>query len=244
MTEDGFAATLERLRSERERIEQELLGRLQALEDRVAAARAAAAQAETTALDRQQVERSVSEPVATGPAPATTPAGVGEPPEQAPWPAPGGLRGPLHRLLGWLLRDHLAALDLRHVALTRALLERDAALARVRSECAEALARAREGARTPQRHLAAHAAELEAIREMATRCVEAVDRVSGVVLQLRTLLNAKEAETVHVATEGARRRSQLALDELARQQEALLAELVGRRRDLEELVARLEPGSR
>lgn len=163
-------------------------------------------------------------------------------PDQAPWGRATGWRRLLAGPIRWLLHDHVAVLDRRHEALARAIHARDRrlqqALDALRGDVRAALGGMQAES---ERRLASQGESGEAVRELATRCVEAVDRVADVVLHLREMLNAKEAETVQVATEGLRERTTVLLEELARQQEAILAELVGRRQELDELARRARP---
>lgn len=138
-----------------------------------------------------------------------------EPPNASdPRPSPAGIRG---RLAAWLLGDELAALDRRQRDLARAV---------------EALKR--DG--VSREHL-------ESVRELAGRATEATETGAGLIRALKSLLNAKEAETVHVASHGARAQAELTLEELARQQEALLSELIGKRQELDRRLERSEPNS-
>jgi hypothetical protein len=53
------------------------------------------------------------------------------------------------------------------------------------------------------------------------------------------LVNAKDAEVLQRAVAGPLRRMEVLFDEFARQQEALLAQLVGRHRELDEVARAL-----
>lgn len=233
MTEgDGFEPTLARLREEREVVEKRLLERIDELATRAQRARDAALRAEE--LAREPATESVAAPGSgqVPPAPA-------EPAAQTPWGSATGWRRMLQGPIRWLLHDHLAVLDRRHRELARAVEQRDQVLREALEGIRRDVLAGLEALRAERTALLAdERRRLEAVRELANRCVEGLDRVADVVLQTRELLNAKEAETVQVATEGLKARTGLLLEELARQQEALLAELVGRRRELDALLER------
>ena len=138
------------------------------------------------------------------------------------WPlSRRGVRGTINRLARWLLRDYLETLDRRGDLLDQRfgrLHERVNAVQEMNAgETAEALVEALAGTQ------AALAAALATHREMLN------------------LVNAKDAELLQRAVAGPLRRMELLFDEFGRQQEALLSQLVGRRRELDEIVRALSP---
>ena len=68
---------------------------------------------------------------------------------------------------------------------------------------------------------------------------EAITAAAEVHRDAHRVVNAKDAELLQRAAAGPLRRMELVFDEFARQQEAMLAQLVGRRRELDALVADL-----
>jgi len=59
--------------------------------------------------------------------------------------------------------------------------------------------------------------------------------------EMLSLVNAKDAEVLQRAVAGPLRRMEVLFDEFGRQQEALLSQLVGRRRELDEIVRMVTP---
>jgi hypothetical protein len=240
-------STLESLESVRADAEDAYLAEVARLEQRVAAVLKAASAAEASAREvvapPEGPSLDLKVPAASGS--VQSPARA----SQTAWPPrSGGLRGFLNGLAYRLLRDYLAVLDQRHEELTAAAQAVDeqqrAAVASLNADhdqlaacCRRLLATCRElhAAHTAARTEAAERAE--SLREGLNRIAEALDVVSGVSLKLRTLMNAKDAETVRRVVGGADRKVEVVLDELARRQEALLSELVGRRQELDALIA-------
>ena len=131
-----------------------------------------------------------------------------------------GLRGAANRLVRWLMRDFLEVLDRRgdmHSRRVDDLRGRVDILQETVSTESEALNDALAGA-----HAALQAA-LATHREMLS------------------LVNAKDAEVLQRAVAGPLRRMEVLFDEFGRQQEALLSQLVGRRRELDEIVRMVTP---
>lgn len=247
MTEQPIEDTLGDLEATRVAAEDDYLSYVGQLEDRVkqvldaaAAAEAAARRAESSPLD-EATAASIPEPLELA-RPRRQQA------DQAPWPASGiGLRGLLNRIARWWLRDYLAVLDARHEALAErsrhletdlddtfaALVSRQAELLAGCAQLSETLTDLRNWIRRAWEEQASRG---ELLRDGLNRVAEAIDLVAGASLRLRRLMNAKDAETVRRVVGGADQKAEVVLDALARRQEALLAELVGRRLELEELV--------
>lgn len=203
MSESDFHHTLRELREVRDTVERDFAARLEALDERVAAAREAletAAEAASRSAGRarpggRQSEEERSRDDSTG--------------HGTVYVSPGLVGRLLDRLQGGRL----------------ARIERQQRQLGARIEAANVASLVGEA----REHV-------EAVRELAGRVAEALETSALAIRRGLDLLNAKEAETVHVATHGARAQAELTMSELARQQEALLAELVGRRQDLERLV--------
>ena len=79
----------------------------------------------------------------------------------------------------------------------------------------------------------------ESLREAVNRAAEAIDSLADLAEQARLLADAKDAENLQRATRGPARKMEIMFEEFGRQQEALLAELVGRRRHLDDLIGQL-----
>lgn len=140
------------------------------------------------------------------------------------WPeGGGGLRGRVNRLARWLIRDYLEVLDRRRdvhsgrVEELKGRVDRLQGTLSVDGEAAEAVHEALAGA-----HAALQAA-------LATHA------------EMLVLVNAKDAEVLQRAVAGPLRRMEVLFDEFGRQQEALLSQLVGRRRELDDLVRAVTP---
>jgi len=250
MTDEHPGGTLEELAATRVTAEDDYLSHVRELEGRVARVLEAAGAAEAAALQASETPHE---------APGITPVSMPEPlalPEadrqqadQAPWPAGGGpVRALLNGLTRWWLRDYLAVLDARHEALAKRSrhLETDlddalAALISQQADLLESCAQLNQKLVDVQGWAlsawAEEASRTELLRDGLNRVGEAIDFVAGASLRLRTLINAKNAETVQRVVGGVDRKAEVVLDALARRQEALLAELVGRRQELDELVA-------
>lgn len=232
-----FEDTLDRLESERESVEAEYQRHLSMLEEcveRLAAAieelgRAVDAQDEARAAITSRVEQRLT---------AAPSVGGQREPEMAPWPNGGGLlRGFVNRVVRWGMRDYLQAIDQR----TDRLSERLDLLTGVFGDLlaatggAAAAGTSLEGAR-PQ------GGELGTIRAAHAAFViagEAMVAAADVHRSAHRVVNAKDAELLQRAAAGPLRRMELVFDEFGRQQEALLAHLIGRRQELDALIAEL-----
>jgi len=248
MTDEQLGGTLDELAAARVAAEDDYLAHVDELEGRVARVLEAAAAAESAATRAGAVPASEVSPVSI-PEPLALPSPQRRQADQTPWPTGGGgVRALLNRLAHWWLRDYLAVLDARHEALAERSrhLETDlddslAALVSQQSEllasCAELNQALADMQGWAQSAWGEQASRSELLRDGLNRVGEAIDFVSGASLRLRTLMNAKDAETVQRVAGGVDQKAEVVLDALARRQEALLAELVGRRQDLDELVA-------
>ena len=248
MTDEERGGTLEDLAAVRAAAEDDYLAHVQALEGRVARVLEAAAAAEAAATAEGAAPGDPSATLSL-PAPLQLPGSHRQQADQTPWPSGGNpVRALLNALSRWWLRDYLAVLDARHEALAECShhleTDLDDALAAVVSQQAgllasctqlnETLNEVHDWARSAWREQATRG---ELLRDGLNRVGEAIDLVSGASLRLRTLMNAKDAETVRRVVGGVDRKAEVVLDALARRQEALLAELVGRRQELDEIVA-------
>ncbi|MFQ5744502.1 MAG: hypothetical protein ACE5HV_13065, partial [Acidobacteriota bacterium] len=81
---------------------------------------------------------------------------------------------------------------------------------------------------------------VETMRGALQCAVEALAADLSLQEKMQQLVDAKDAETLQRAAAGPLRRMELVFDEFARQQEALIAELVGRRQHLDALIEQLE----
>lgn len=249
MTDDQPGGALDALAAARVVAEDDYLAHVRDLEGRVANVLAAAAAAETAArtADEAPGEYEAAISILDPPEPRDA---ERQQPDQAPWPIGGGpVRALLNGFARWWLRDYLAVLDARHEALAErsrqletdlddtlaALLSRQAGLVASSAELSAALAELHRWTCSAWREQESRA---ELLRDGLNRVGEAIDLVSGASLRLRTLINAKNAETVQQVVGGVDRKAEVVLDALARRQEALLAELVGRRQELDDLVAK------
>ena len=180
---------------------------------------------------------------------------VGEPAgrfEPAQWsPQVAGLRG---RLAAWLLGDILPMLEQRQAAIEGGLVALQGELVVLRSDVSGALEHVREqtarlevavtALRATQDQQRAAAAEERTADLLRWRGVgEALDQAVGVLAEvtrlserLRAVVDAKDAEGLQRAVDGPSLQIEVIVDELARRQEALLAELVGRRQELDALI--------
>lgn len=227
---DGFDRTLEALGQEREARELQYQAQLQRLRDLLEALAAAARHAEALAVGREQ---QLAQLAAGAGVAGTEPFVDGLPrPDQDPWPKSGGwFRRAVNAAIGWLLRDYLAVLDRRHHAVGLCVSAHTEVLQALHSRLGESLVQLQRcDATVPA---------LEALREALNRTVESLHAFADFPDLLRLLDDAKHAETLQRATHGPLRKMDLMFDEFGRQQEALLAELVGRRQELDALVSAL-----
>lgn len=236
---DGFDRTLETLGQEREARELQYRAQLQRLRDLLESLAAAARHAEALAVSREQ---RLAELAAGAGVTGALPLVDGLPlPDQDPWPSSGRwFRRAVNSAIAWLLRDYLAVLDRRHQAVGLCVSAHTEVLQSLHSTLGESLVQLQRcDATVPA---------LEALREALNRTVECLDAFAEFPDQLRLLDDAKHAETLQRATHGPLRKMDLVFGEFGRQQEALLAELVGRRQELDALVSTLrgdadrEPG--
>lgn len=222
----------------------ELRRRLDALKPALSAAEAAA---ERAAGSVASLDLPAPAPIDTGS--QSVPAALPRV-EACPWPDGAGVRGLLNGFLRWALRDFLEVLDRRQDAVVE-LADGGAAAAEDRHrsvstalEATRAVLLEQRAALQDHRREAADSLQnlhalAEATRNLAVRLAEAVDLLEQGSNHLHGLTDLKNAETLHRATAGPLRRMDVLFDEVARQQEALLAELVGKRAELEALVAGL-----
>jgi len=243
-TSEQFEATLEALGRARELAEQEYFDLLERMRARVETTRDAARVAAAAA------ERSVGEWQAPADIPIDLPGDAAAAPAAAQEPWPSGIRGHrgfIDRLARWLLRDYLAVLDARHEALAEASRQQARELGHLVSAVADAAGRLRNADKTLAAMVGerfdelaqAHTRRLEAVREAVNRTTEGLDLVADCAERLRLLADAKDAETLQRAAHGPLRKMEIMFQEFGRQQESLLAELVGRRQDLDDLLAQL-----
>lgn len=250
MVDEERGGTLDELEAARVTAEDDYLGHVRELEGRVARVLEAAAAAEAAARQAGETLHAVPAvaPVSI-PEPIVVPKADRQQADQAPWPVGGGsVRAILNRLARWWLRDYLVVLDSRHEALAErsrhvetdlddalgAVVSQQAGLLSSCAQLNQTLVDLQAWTRTAWDE---QASRTELLREGLDRVGEAIDFVAGASLRLRTLINAKNAETVQRVMGGVDQKAEVVLDALARRQEALLAELVGRRQELDELVA-------
>jgi hypothetical protein len=89
-------------------------------------------------------------------------------------------------------------------------------------------------------HASARGGDLSTTSAAHAAFVSAADALAAaaeVHRDAHRVVNAKDAELLQRAAAGPLRRMELVFDEFARQQEALLAQLVGRRKELDALIA-------
>ena len=178
--------------------------------------------------------------------------------EPAQWsPQVAGLPG---RLAAWLLGDILPMLEQRQAAIEGGLVALQGELVVLRSDVSGALEHVREqtarlevavtALRATQDQQRAAAAEERTADLLRWRGVgEALDQAVGVLAEvtrlserLRAVVDAKGAEGLQRAVDGPSLQVEVIVDELARRQEALLAELVGRRQELDALIESVSRG--
>ena len=134
------------------------------------------------------------------------------------WPTGGGVvRRRVNAFARWLLRDYLETIDRRADALNAGIDGREEGIVQLRAITAS-LADAERDQQMLALLSASHAA---------------LEAAAGAHRQMLDLVNAKDAEVLQRAVGGPLRRMELIFDEFGRQQEALLAQLVRRRRELD-----------
>jgi hypothetical protein len=150
--------------------------------------------------------------------------GDGAEPVPLTWPQrTTGWRGILDRLAHWLMRDHLEVLDRRHDAHQRRVAELEGRVADLHGTVR---AEAEAGA---------------VLSDALGKAQQALQAALATHNEMLALVNAKDAEVLQRAVAGPLRRMEVIFDEFGRQQEALLAQLVGRRRELDEIVRIVTP---
>lgn len=179
---------------------------------------------------------------------------------RAEWPRGGGfVRRRLNGLMRWVLRDYLETLDRRaDVFETRAaalnvaireladvvpMLSRrptGPALEAVETASSDAEAATRTGEISTVRITEEEGGrtDVQFLDQTLQSVAVALAALVEVQQRMLELVNAKDAEMLQRAAHGPLRRMELVFDEFGRQQEALLAELVGRRQELDALVER------
>ncbi len=152
-------------------------------------------------------------------------AAVKDPPDaDVAWPSGGGsARRLLNGLSRWVLRDFFEVLDRRG----------DTLGARV-----DAL---RERVDRLQSTVSTDDEAAEALNEVLGAAQQALQAALATHAEMLQLVNAKDAEVLQRAVAGPLRRMEILFDEFGRQQEALLSQLVGRRRELDRLVRAAGP---
>jgi hypothetical protein len=242
--ESTFEETLDRLEGERDAIEVEYRKKLTALDECVQGFAAAieevgrAARAREEA--REQIAARVEARLGAGAAPGSEDRWA--PP---PWPAGGGpLRRLVNGLMRRLMRDYLDVIDRR----TDQLNERLDLIQGVFGDLLAATggsARAEEA--TGDDHASSGAGDLSTTAAAHAAFTSAADALAAAVevhREAHRVVNAKDAEVLQRAAAGPLRRMELVFDEFARQQEALLAQLVGRRQELDDLIAGVKQSPR
>jgi len=81
----------------------------------------------------------------------------------------------------------------------------------------------------------------DAVDEALGAAQQALQAALATHSEMLDLVNAKDAEVLQRAVAGPLRRMEVLFDEFGRQQEAMLSQLVGRRRELERLVRAAAP---
>jgi hypothetical protein len=140
------------------------------------------------------------------------------------WPqGGGGLRGRVNRLARWLIRDYLEVLDRRGDVHTSRVEDLKGSVDQL------------------QGTLLVDGEAAEALTEALGAAHEALQAALATHAEMLNLVNAKDAEVLQRAVAGPLRRMEVLFDEFGRQQEALLSQLVGRRRELDALVRAVTP---
>ena len=259
--EPRVAAKLDALEAARVAVEAEYLECMHRFEVRADSLRAlldrfALASAEDASDDPPVTEDKVG--AAQAPLMAST-ARPARPTERAGWELPSaGLRG---WLANWLIGDLLPTLDQRQGTVEHALADLQSDIVALRKEVGGALERVQEHAaaqleaglealRTTLDQQRAAAAEVrsddlhrwQGMGEALEHVVEALTLVTRLSEKLRAVVDAKDAEALQRAVGGPLLQIEVIFDELTRRQEALLAELVGRRQELDELIDSVSRG--
>jgi hypothetical protein len=227
-----FEGTLDRLEAEREAVEIEYRSKLTVLEEcvgRLAAAtdevgRAVQARDDARAAIARRARKRLGDGVISGDGTAG---------DLSPWPAAGGpLRRLINGLMRRLMRDYLEVVDRR----TDRLNERLDLLDGLFGDLLEASGGHVEDAGSETGGKLSTAGAAHAAFE---RAAESLAAAADVHRHAHRVVNAKDAELLQRAAAGPLRRMELVFDEFARQQEALLARLIGRKQELDALIVEL-----
>ncbi len=261
MAEDRrTATTLDQLEAARVAVETEYLECMHGLEIHADALRAVVG--DLALLPTDPEELTADETDSAAPAAATIALSAVEPPHEVALAAltlpTAGLRG---WLVGWLLGDVQSVIDQREAAVEAAMGELRADLGRLRDDVSEVLERLQKASTvridsaiaglraTLQQQKAAQTEACDedsrrwrGVGEVLDRVVEGLTQATRLSERLRAVVDAKDAEGLQRAVQGPALQIEVIIDELMRRQEALLAELVGRRQELDELVASVSRG--
>lgn len=141
------------------------------------------------------------------------------------WPTSGrGVRAAMNRFARRILRDFLEVMDRREDFRTRRVDDLKERVDRL------------------QATVSTEGESAAALNESLTQAHEALQATLSIHAQMLDLVNAKDAEVLQRAVAGPLRRMEVLFHEFSRQQEALLSQLVGRRQELDRLVASITPG--
>ena len=223
-----FEDTMDVLEARREKTEARFRDLLAQLTTHVEDVRAATERSTRLYQEHVDVRRKALASVKDGLAEA-----AGDDPSDADvvWPAGGGLaRRLLNGLSRWVLRDFFEVLDRRGAARSRRV---DTLGARV-----EVL---RERVDRLHSTVSTDGDVAEALNEALGAAQQALQAALATHAEMLQLVNAKDAELLQRAVAGPLRRMEVLFDEFGRQQEALLSQLVGRRRELDRLVRAAGP---
>lgn len=216
----SFEDTMDALEAQRELTEGRFRALLDELARQVAAVRAASER--TAVLYQQQVE--VRRAALASVRDSLNEAAGEQSLRDLHWPRrAGGLRGRLNRMARWVIRDFLEVLDRRGDVHTRRVEDLKLRVDRL------------------QGTVSGESAASAALNEALGSAHQALQAALATHAEMLVLVNAKDAEVLQRAVAGPLRRMEVLFDEFARQQEALLAQLVGRRGELDELVRALAP---
>jgi hypothetical protein len=216
--DDRFEDTMDALEAQREVTEGRFRELLDELAHQVATVRAASER--STALYQQQVEarRAALASVRD----SLTEAAGEESLQKLEWQSgKSGLRRRINRLARWVIRDFLEVLDRRGHVHTRNVEDLKRRVDRL------------------QDTISGDGAAGEALDQSLNGMHQALQAALATHAEMLDLVNAKDAEVLQRAVAGPLRRMEVLFDEFARQQEALLAQLVGRHRELDEVARAL-----
>ncbi len=224
-----FEDTMDVLEARREKTEARFRDLLAQLTGHVDNVRAATER--STRLYQEHVDAR-REPLALGKDGLAEAAGDDDPPDaDVAWPSGGGFaRRLLNGLSRWVLRDFLEVLDRRNDTRSQRV---DALGARV-----DAL---RERVDRLLSTVSTDGDVAGALNQALGAAQQALQAALATHAEMLQLVNAKDAEVLQRAVAGPLRRMEVLFDEFGRQQEALLSQLVGRRRELDRLVRAVSP---